>query len=388
MKIASDLYDSRINAKNILIEISISEYEGLVKEIIAKNEFQRKRVRSSKTVYALLREDLLKQCVIPPIVLALTSDIHYQENDSASFQEAIFENRDHLVILDGLQRTHTILDLLSDLRSSKNEQSLESVLNSKLRIEIYVGLNRLGILYRMLTLNTGQTPMSLRQQIEMLYLDYLRKDVGGVELIRESDARVATQPNQYNFKDVVEGFNAYLDRDELPIDKANILENISSLEKLSKENQNTELFEKYLSCLNLLVAKLNDLCGETEVTEDYIKNNGTPFGKNVIQIIKKPQAISGFGAAIGKLLDFKILSSIEDIPEILDGIEISDPSTFLEEINDSLLWLKNNSKKIGNAQRSYFTFFFRDILNKEGDSFQDPHASSKSALRKYQAQNM
>lgn len=388
MKIASNLFDSRINAHNILVEVSIGEYEELVKDVVKKNEFQRKRVRSSKSVYALLREDLLKQCIIPPIVLALTSDLSYRENDDSHFQEKISAAKDHLVILDGLQRTYTILELLSDLRTAKDEESLSIVMNSKIRIEIYIGLNRLGILYRMLTLNTGQTPMSLRQQIEMLYLDYLTKEIDGVELIRESDGTIAHHLNQYNFKDVVEGFNAYLDRDELPIDKADILENINSLEKLSKENQNSELFERYLSSFNRLVIKLHEACNGIEITEEYIEEKGTPFGKSISQIIKKPQSISGFGAAVGKLLDFGALSNLSEVETIAEKLIVENPNELLEEINDSLLWLKNNSKKIGNAQRSYFAFFFRDLLNKDTDTFKNPYLSSKSALRKYQAQNM
>jgi len=388
MKNASKLYDARINAHNILIEFSIEEYESLVKDVVEKNEFQRKRVRSSKSVYELLREDLLKQCVIPPVVLALTHKISYREDDVEDFKEKLSGAKDHLVILDGLQRTHTILDLISDLKVRGEAETLKSVLESRMRVEIYVGLNRLGILYRMLTLNTGQTPMSLRQQIEMLYLDYLTKDVDGVELIRESDAKNASKPNQYNFKDIVEGFNAYLDRDELPIDKADILENINSLEKLSKENQETELFEKYLESLNKLVLKFYEICSNLEVSDDYINENGTPFGKSVLQVLKRPQCISGYGAAIGKLLDFEALSRLDEVSDIVSEIDIEDPVLFLEEINDSLLWLKANSKKIGNAQRSYFAFFFRDLLNRDSDSFQNPSKSSKSALRKYQAQNM
>ncbi|MCH8552802.1 MAG: hypothetical protein LAT62_12760, partial [Natronospirillum sp.] len=310
MKNASKLYDARINAHNILVEFTIQEYEGLVKDVVEKNEFQRKRVRSSKSVYALLREDLIKQCVIPPVVLALTHKIKYQEDDVDDFKDKLSQAKDHLVILDGLQRTHTILDLLSDLRAKKDEATLKAVLESKMRVEIYVGLNRLGILYRMLTLNTGQTPMSLRQQIEMLYLDYMTMNVDGVELVRESDAKNASRQNQYNFKDIVEGFNAYLDRDELPIDKADILENINSLEKLSKENQETELFERYLESLNRLVLRFYEQCGPVEVSEEYIKEKGAPFGKNILQVLKRPQCISGYGAAIGKLLDFEALDRL------------------------------------------------------------------------------
>ncbi|MEX1214650.1 DUF262 domain-containing protein [Saccharospirillum sp.] len=389
MKISSNLFDARINATNILIELSIGEYEKLVKEVIANNEFQRKRVRSSKTVYALLREDILKQCVIPPIVLALTTEISdaIQSNEE-EFIKKISEQKDHLVILDGLQRTYTIFDLLADLRGNNDEITLERMLSSKLRIEIYVGLNRLGILYRMLTLNTGQTPMSLRQQIEMLYLDYLSKPTEGIELIKESDGKMAKNIDQYNFKDVVEGFNAYLDRDELPIDKANILENINSLEKLSRENQSSELFEKYLTSLHSVIKKLVELCGDASISEDYEKENGTPFGKNATQVFKKPQAISGYGAALGKLIDFEALKQIDDVSTISSSLVITDSNEFLEEVNNALLWLKNNSKKIGNAQRNYFTFFFRDLLNPDADTFKNPVEASKSALRKYQAQNM
>ncbi|MDA8501138.1 hypothetical protein NNO02_01520, partial [Citrobacter sp. Awk 2] len=170
MKIKSLLEDERINAKNILVEMSLDEYQKLIKNILNKNEFQRKRVKSSKTVYALLKEDLLKNCIIPPIVLALTSKLSFDENDSDEFTSKINDKKDDLVILDGLQRTHTILDLISELKESQNEAALNKLLAQPIRVEIYNGLNRLGILYRMLTLNTGQTPMSLRQQIEILYL--------------------------------------------------------------------------------------------------------------------------------------------------------------------------------------------------------------------------
>lgn len=387
MRVASNLHDSRIGAQNLLAEMTIGEYEALVDDALKKNEFQRRRVGSSKTVYALLREDLLRQCIIPPIVLALTNEVRFNQSDDAAFKTALNENKDHLVILDGLQRTYTIFDLLADLRAKNDEGTLQLILETKLRIEIYVGLNRLGILYRMLTLNTGQTPMSLRHQIEMLYLDYISKEIDGIELIREADDRVASKANQYNFKDVIEGFNAYLDRDELPIDKADILENINSLEKLAKEDQNSELFDKFLRSLNSIVAKFYELCDGNEVSEEFIYEYGTPFGKSILQILKKPQAVSGYGAAVGKLIDFGALSEMNDIGEIVKQLKIEDPVAFLEDINRSMLWLKTNSKKIGNAQRNFFTFFFRDLLNQDSDSYLSPIDASKSALRKYQAQN-
>lgn len=389
MKVASQLHDARINAKNVLLDINIAEYEALVKGVLQNNEFQRKRVRSSKTVYSLLRSDLLIGCVIPPVVLALNSEIALTDfaNDE-ELAQTIRNNAESLVILDGLQRTHTIIDLLHDLRREGDETQIKRVEESKIRVEIYIGLNRLGILYRMLTLNTGQTPMSLRQQIEILYLDYVDTSVNGVELIREAEGRTASKINQFNFKDVVEGFNAYLDRDELPIDKANILENINSLEKLSKENKSTELFEKYLEALSLLIGTVADLCEGAELSNDYLERNSSPFGKNVSQIFKRPQAMSGLGAALGKLIDFEIIGSVDDAILSIKKLEVDSADEFLEEMNNSLEWLKNNTTKIGNAQRTFFSFYFRDLLNRDSDSYVDLLRASKSALRKYQSQNL
>lgn len=386
MKLASTLFDKRVQANNVLVEMKIGEYIELVEDIISKNEFQRKRVRSSKTVYALLKKDLQDECVIPSIVLAITKNINITDDDI--FRNELMANKESLLILDGLQRTLTIMDLLDDYKISGNENALRKLKDNTLRIEIYINLNRLGVLYRMLTLNTGQTPMSLRQQIEMLYLDYLDNDLDGIQLIRESDVRAASQVNQYNFKEMIEGFNAYLDRDELPMDRADILENIDSLEKLSKENQNTELFELYVKSIHSFILKIVDLCGNTELNREYLEVNNSPFGRNALQVFKKPQVYSGYGAAIGRLVDFEVISGFVDIDNKINGLEIDNPEEFLEKINDSLIWIKNNSKKIGNAQRIFFAYFFRDLFNEDSNVYLNPILASSSALRKYQAQYM
>ena len=174
----------------------------------------------------------------------------------------------------------------------------------------------------------------------------------------------------------------------MPIDKADVVENIKSLEKLSKENQSTELFDEYLKSLNTYIIKVDRLCEQKEIGDEYIQLNGNPFGKNAVQIFKKPQAMSGFGAAIGKLIDYSIVSSIDEVITIIEDLVVDDIDDFLIEINNSLIWLKNNSKKIGNAQRTYFALFFRELFNKDVDGYLNLLNSSKTALRKYQAQNM
>ncbi len=387
MKVVSKLPDMRIKSVNYLVECTIYEYLKIALDIMHKNEFQRRRVLS-KSVYALLKEDLKRGCIIPPIVLALTSELIDKDPDTETFETFVQTNKEHLVILDGLQRTYSIIDLIKEVKDGESEAEVEKILDHKIRAEFYIGLNRLGILYRMLTLNTGQTPMSLRQQIEILYLDYSQASIGDIELIREAEGRYASGFNQYNFKDIVEGFNSYLERNELPIDRADILENIRSLEKLALENQQTDIFEGYLQTFHGFISKMTELCELTEVTNEYIENYGTPFGKNVIQIFKKPQAMSGFGAAIGKLKDYGKIEGFGSIASYIKELSLESPAEFLEEVNRNLDWIKKNTKKIGNAQRSYFQYFFREVFNPENDCFQNPESAVQTALRKYQSQNV
>ncbi len=54
-----------------------------------------------------------------------------------------------LIILDGLQRTYTLLDLIHELTAAGDEDILERVMANLLRVEIFLGLNKIGILYRM-----------------------------------------------------------------------------------------------------------------------------------------------------------------------------------------------------------------------------------------------
>ena len=74
MKSLSTIEDNRISSKNIIAECTFGEYLSFAADILKNNEFQRKRVKTSKTVYALLKDDLERGCVIPPIVLAISNN--------------------------------------------------------------------------------------------------------------------------------------------------------------------------------------------------------------------------------------------------------------------------------------------------------------------------
>lgn len=391
MKLASKVKDGRINAVNVLLDMSIEEYLEVAGDIIKNNEFQRKRVKNSSTVYALLKKDLRCNCTMPPIVLAIKAEkMNYLLNPCNVDEEQIKKmfKPENLIILDGLQRTYTILELIEELKSEEdNQEELSKVLSNSIRIEVFLGINKIGILYRMLTLNTGQTPMSIRHQIEILYSDYSEHNIEEVSLLKETDSKTIKRIGEYQFRDVIEGFNSYLDRNELGISRDQLLENIQNLEKLALENSSSDLFKDYILTYNSFVKKLDSFEEGWDISRSDVSINGV-FGKNIMQIFTKSQVLSGFGAAVGKLKDLKMIEGFETIKDNINSIVVSHNRelTFNQAMTNLLKKLdsiKNEAKKIGVAQRLFFTYFFRELFNHNSDSYLDIDSAINTGFDKY-----
>ena len=120
MKVVSIIYDGLLDANNVLVEMTIEEYLDIGLKILSNNQYQRKRVSRSSSIYSLLGDDLKKLCTIPTIVLALTDeeqkDVLRFDMESKDIQAVL--NMQNLIILDGLQRTYTIRDAVKELSNN------------------------------------------------------------------------------------------------------------------------------------------------------------------------------------------------------------------------------------------------------------------------------
>lgn len=391
MEIMSNIYDYRIKSTNLYVETTFGEYLQYAKDLIKNNDLQRKRVKTSQTVYSLLKEDLLDGCVIPPLVLAIMSDDDRLKNmDSDELQGYIKANKEKVLILDGLQRTHTLIAAEIDALEQKKERDFY---NYKLRLEVYVNINRFGVLYRMLTLNTGQTPMSVRHQIEMLYSDMLDKEVNGVKLITEVEGSAYADKNEFVFKNTIDGFNSYMNRSALPMDRQDMLENIKMLEKMSKENISGDIFkeflEGYIKVFDILCEKSKNCLVDQDRLDEY-EIKSSPFAKRVSKAFSTSQALTGFGAAMGIMKDKGIIEDFDALNKIVKDIKenyIDDEECewFLELLK-RMDMIKVNAKKIGNAQRMYLQYFYRELFNEESDSYADLLQAVENGYRKYDSQ--
>lgn len=390
MQIMSRVFDNRINSANLYVETTFGNYLSFAKEIISNNDLQRKRVKTSKTVYSLLKADLKKGCVMPPLVLAVMKHGAFNANVVSGHEllDYIKTHSDEVLILDGLQRTYTLIDAATEMERG-DAAEYEKFLNYKLRFEVYLEINKFGVLYRMLTLNTGQTPMSPRHQLEMLYNDMLNTTVEGMTLIPDIAGSADASNNEFQFKNAIEGFHSYLNRNELPIDRDELLENIKMLENMASERVEQDLFKDFLACYMKVFIALRDITDDRVISEEELADVGidtTPFGTTVYKVFSTSQALTGFGAAVARMKDREIISSFDDCIKNLDSLSPKHDMTWFAELLEKLHRIKVSAKKIGNAQRMFFQYFFRELLNGDSDSYMNLTAAVENGYKKYYSQ--
>lgn len=381
--LGESIKDNRIGCQNYLLEMTIGEYFDISKNILQNNEYQRRRVKSSSTVYSLLKDDLKQGCVMPPIVLALSRTI----NDRENVTDVIREHKDDIIILDGLQRSYTIRDLVREVTGNLIAPELRTVLDNPLRVELYTGINKFGILYRMLTYNTGQTQMSTRHQIEIIYSDYIDKEKNGIRYIREIDNATPRKLGEYRFRDVVDGFTSYLERDYLSLERIDILNSIKSLQELNKENSQAEIFDVFATCYNNLVVKVEQ-AGHGWAPDVEKLNLERAFAPSIISIFNKSQSLTGFGAAVGKLIDQQLYNNISEVKTKMEEVSATNVADGLVLFTIKMDVVRRNAKKIGNDQRLFFYHFYRGLLATDSDSYMDIMAAVEYAARQYERETM
>ncbi|EPJ9040104.1 hypothetical protein QP585_09995 [Serratia ureilytica] len=381
-KITCVLPDRKVNSQNIQFLMDIGSYAELANNVINNNPYQRNRVSKSGSIYNLLREDLLKECIIPPIVLASTSELQ-KGSSSEELLDEVLADHGNLKILDGLQRSLSIIDVYNNNRDFFDNLAEPYLI----RVEAYLSISDTGILYRMLTLNTGQTPMTLRHQLEILFSKYADGDLDGVRILREVDETSVKSIDNYRFSDLIEGYSSFLEKNELPIDRFDILQTVRTIKFISDESSEKIEFSDFVSSYRALSLAFNDNFPDWNYPEDVeedLRTVANPFGREVYKIFNKSQPLTGFGAAVAELIASGAIAGLDEISELSQRLEFGEND--LLSINKYLDDVRSASKKIGNGQRIYFKLFFKYLLDREGNTFLRVSESMEKAKNRAMAE--
>jgi hypothetical protein len=333
---------------------------SLVGEDFDRFEIQRKKEKHKG--YDRLKKDIKSGALIPTITLAIEPEAvkNFAKSLAAKNRAEIIaqlaKHPDKIYILDGLQRTYIINDLKA------NEIIFDK--NQKLLLEIWFETNISHLIYRLIVLNSGQKPMSMRHQIELLFItlrETLTQEISGLQLLQEKDEQKRLKPMEYPFERLVTAYKSYITKSP-EIDKDNIVsEKMMESDILDSDEQFLSdwflKFKTFLHAYTLL---------DKEAFRIYKNSN------SYVNWLADANVINSFFAALGKFcLDEKreriIRTALAKLQDDLASATINSDPFALEKFNE-IKKVKADSKlyNVGFATRKLLTTAFIEFFRSEG----------------------
>jgi len=163
--------------------------------LVGKLDIQR-RLQSPK-FYDRLRRDLVKGCIMPNLTLAFVQG-NLQGVNLANF---VNQRINEAFVLDGIQRLNTL---------KRAAEDAELDLTRPLFLDIIICPSIDNLLYRMITLNNGQKPMSARHQIEILASNLLDFDKLPITTQTEKESGRGRAVPGFRKADIIKAYIAFL----------------------------------------------------------------------------------------------------------------------------------------------------------------------------------
>jgi len=198
---------------------------------------------------------------MPPLTLAFIVDgINFSSKEEA--QNYIRNNIEDAFVLDGIQRLNTLY------RTQKNNSELN--LNQPMFLNIIFCESMDNLLYRMITLNNGQKPMTARHQIEILASNIYNFEELPVEIQTEKERKKRIIKGSFNKSDIIKAYIAFLS-DSINIDNQRIIE--EKLDELIAEKiLNSNITEDNLE-FSEIISLISNLSIQPEILEWFKVNN-------------------------------------------------------------------------------------------------------------------
>jgi hypothetical protein len=180
--------------------------------LIGRLDIQRDALKTN--FYSRLEDDIVRGCMMPPITIAFIHSFAAKNPGKAVVSNFITKNIKNAFVLDGIQR-------LSTLEKASARDGFKK--SRRVQINFVIAGSRDRLLYRMITLNNGQKPMSARHQIDILANSFFDFDGIDLNLVAEKGNGRVRAPDTFKKADFVKGYVAYLS-ESVNIDNQKIIE--------------------------------------------------------------------------------------------------------------------------------------------------------------------
>ncbi|MES3041177.1 MAG: hypothetical protein V4730_08495 [Pseudomonadota bacterium] len=191
-----EVIESYVAMGRITYEVALEKLYPLINRLEAQRKLQ------DKKFYKRLQRDLIEGCMMPPITIAFVDKKSTDLSKEINFEAFVNKNLDNAYILDGMQRLNT-------LKSASDDEGFNP---SRIAyLNIIVANNQDKLLYRMITLNNGQKPMTPRHQIEILtaeMFDFSKLENIAVQSEKERADKIIR--GAFNLGDISRGYLSFL----------------------------------------------------------------------------------------------------------------------------------------------------------------------------------
>lgn len=321
-----DLFGDALNDEvlNALYWVGKTNYEYAIQKLfplVQRLDIQRNLQNPS--FYSRLRNDLKVGCVIPPITLAFITDMDFSTID----ENYINSNIGTGFILDGIQRLNAIHKSYEDI---SGEDDKKAFLKRTLHLNIIISKSMDKLLYRMITLNNGQKPMSPKHQIDILSETMFDFDSLALRNQPHKEHQKSSNKMAVHRSDLVKGYIAFLSNTTAIDNKLIIEEKMDELiaERIIGSDVSSDKYE-FMDILRWI----SDSCANEKINTWFVVNN------NLI------------GFCVASRNNFEFLSSFND-------------ENFGEQIDRFENIFSNFDKrkiKVGDYRRKMVSEYFRKL---------------------------
>lgn len=346
--------DVRTGTRVIYAKTDIPTYLDIVGNEFDEFDIQRKRVHHK--AYARMKEDIKAGTLLPAVTLAVKSS-HLDEvlraADDTGQLSTTLSKRGSVNILDGLQRTHTLKDIADSGHQFAPDQTM--------LLEIWVEQNIKNLIYRIIVLNAGQKPMSMRHQMELLFYstkEVLESKIPGLEIFTERDESRRTRAKKYPLDRISLAYYAFITKAP-EVNKDNLI--AQQLQEEEVLSQGVEAFGEKFDRFSSIFQQLAEV---DQLAEDM-------YGRPAVSWIGSENFLLGFFAAAANAESRHnghqlVSDSLEALLRSLREPGSSDPLG-LSTYQIVASGIDSRKTNVGYATRKLIFNGFREFFRSHGD---------------------
>ncbi len=367
------LRDGRINSLSVSAITTIGDYMKWFDTFGEANKLTEQRpqlnTRSANMIRRRLVEDLSKGAIIPPIVIGLSTQADLAYINGSNVEKLINDCLRDGTVIDGMQRSGALREAMA--------QS-PGISRNPIRIDFWIANGTTALIYRMLVLNTGQTPWDIKRQMEVIYKPLIieaRQRIKGIVLNEKDDQKRRRSGGEYPASSIIELLIVYSSRKEIVKANDSVADEFTRLD-ITDMTGKREFADNFYRCLTMMVSFDQAV---TRYQQDDGDADGSMKFRNGMDLFTQMPAKTGFIAALAQrvvgmagmpersqeeqnAIISRIESSFSDFIDRVSRMDNDALGTFLcyDILNEMIRNLP--VKRIGSSQREFFRKGFAALL--------------------------